>query len=545
MLEVHVTGHWQMEESIMGQINTGLLRFFSRLLPVFLWACWPALGQSSTATVANVPPAVAEDQSGFDARLRLLSQKLDQTQAELAKSQEEIRELRATLEQVLLKMGGAALPVSSAATHSGQMGEILAGSPPASPQNEATTSTQINQDDWQVVNARVEEQAQDKVESRLKYRLKLSGIVLFNAFGVSGQVDNMDVPTTALPPLPGASSGSVGASLRQSILGLTGVGPDILGARTSGDIQMDFFGGLPYSYGGQTSGLARLRTARVRFDWANISVIAGLDVPFFSPNMPSSYFSVAVPGFSTAGNLWTWTPTIRVEQRFDTAHSRFKVEAGILDPTSYVNPYPNQRVPTPGENSRQPAYAVRLSVNNRDESRPMSFGISGVYSPQRYYGGTNVSSAGGIADWKIQFLRHVELSGEAFGGKGLDGFGGVPGPVVSGNDYSYYGAAAPALARVKMFGGWSELKLRVDPRSEFNVGIGSGARNSSELRAIAPLDPALASLSPRNDLLFVNYIFRPRSDIVLSPEFRRLRTYQLAGIPAIADQIGLSVGFLF
>jgi len=529
----------------MGQINTGLLRFFSRLVPVFLWACWPALGQSSTATVAYVAPAAAEDQAGFDARLRLLSQKLDQTQAELDKSQNEIRELRAMLEQVLQKVGVPPTTISSAAIQSGESGEALPGRFPQSQQEEASSATQINQDDWQVVNARVEEQAQDKVESRLKYRLKLSGIVLFNAFGVSGQVDNLDVPTTAVSPIPGASSGSVGASLRQSILGLTGYGPDILGARTSGDVQLDFFGGLPYSYGGQTSGLVRLRTGRVRFDWANTSVIAGLDVPFFSPNMPSSFLSVAVPGFSSAGNLWTWTPTIRVEQRFDTPHSRLKVEAGILDPTSYVNPYPNQRVPTPGESSRQPTYAVRLSVNNRDESRPMSFGISGVYSPQRYYGGTNVSSAGGVADWKIQFLKHVELSGEAFGGKGLDGFGGVPEPVVPGDDYSYYGAAAPALARVKMFGGWSQLKLRVDSRSEFNVGIGSGARNSGELRAIAPLDPALANLSPRNDMLFVNYIYRPRSDVVLSPEFRRLRTYQLSGIPAIADQIGLSVGFLF
>jgi hypothetical protein len=43
----------------------------------------------------------------------------------------------------------------------------------------------------------------------------------------------------------------------------------------------------------------------------------------------------------------------------------------------------------------------------------------------------------------------------------------------------------------------------------------------------------------------VNYIFRPRSDLVLSPEFRRLRTYPVTGAPMLANQFGVSAGFLF
>jgi hypothetical protein len=46
-------------------------------------------------------------------------------------------------------------------------------------------------------------------------------------------------------------------------------------------------------------------------------------------------------------------------------------------------------------------------------------------------------------------------------------------------------------------------------------------------------------------MLFVNYIFRPRSDLVFTPEFRRLRTYPSSGAAVAADQIGLAAAFLF
>jgi hypothetical protein len=46
-------------------------------------------------------------------------------------------------------------------------------------------------------------------------------------------------------------------------------------------------------------------------------------------------------------------------------------------------------------------------------------------------------------------------------------------------------------------------------------------------------------------MLFANYIFKPRSDLVFSVEYRRLRTYQVTGPANSAGQLGLAVGFLF
>jgi hypothetical protein len=46
-------------------------------------------------------------------------------------------------------------------------------------------------------------------------------------------------------------------------------------------------------------------------------------------------------------------------------------------------------------------------------------------------------------------------------------------------------------------------------------------------------------------MIFANYIVHPRSNLLFSAEYRRLRTYPLLGAPAVAGQIGLAAGFLF
>jgi len=480
----------------------------------------------------------------LNGKIELLTRSLEQTQTELARSRSEIEQLRAMLGEVLKRMDGAAaaLPGQAASTATG-----VATAPAPAPEG-AQPAAQISQDDWDLLNARVEEQRQTKVESGSKFRLKLSGIALFNAFDNSGNVDNLDVPSIAVPKFAGYPLGALGASVRQSIVGLTGIGPEFFGARTSAELQMGFYGGLPSGYNATTSGIANLRIARVRFDWNSTSVIAGLDTPFFSPNLPTTYMSVAVPGFASAGNLWTWTPTIRVEQRFGGAGSPFKVEAGLLDPSSNINYTTNNnlRTPSPSESSRIPTYAVRASYNNKSEEHSASFGVAGVFSPQEYYGGYNQEGWAATADWKLALLPRTELSGQFFTGRGIDGFGGVPeNPYPLQNPFLYTALTARLLAEVGVIGGWSQLKFKWDAQNEFNVAAGTGGRNSAELRQAlgtsfpAPLIPA------RNEMMFANYIFRPRSDLVFSAEYRRIRTYEVTGTPDIAGQVGLAVGFLF
>ncbi len=520
-------------------------RISHRLLCLLLLASPAALAQSESAPAPTTP----SDQPEIAVKIDRLTKSLEQTQVELAQSRAEIQQLRAALQEVLRRMNAVSSGTNSVENRAA--GEIAA--PQAnSPQQQSEEShggvAQIPQDDWDILNARVEEQRQTKVESASRYRLRLSGMALFNAFENLGQVDSADLPSISIPQVPGYSAGSAGASVRQSIIGLTGIGPELFGARTSADVQMDFFGGLPTGYGATSSGLAEVRLARVRFDWKNTSAVAGLDYPFFSPNSPTTYMTVVVPGFASAGNLWTWTPTLRVEQRFSGALSPFKIEAGFMDPSSATDyaPNTNLRIASPTENSRQPTYAVRLSASTKSEDRPAVIGISGVYSPQRFIGGYEVSGWAGTLDWKIPLVPRTELSGQFFTGRGLDGFGGLPMSPLRPVDPVYYAAVtAPELANIGVIGGWSQFKFKLNARSEFNIAAGTGDRNSAELRESAATNSFLTSVPARNQMLFANYIFRPRSDLLFSAEYRRLRTYEVTGAPNSAGQIGLAIGFLF
>ena len=497
----------------------------------------------------NVPQAASPNSQAvsgqeLNGKIEQLTRSLEQTQTELARSRSEIEQLRAMLGEVLKRMDSAQAAVPTQGIRPSEGGSV-AGAPAS---EAGPPAAQISQDDWELLNARVEEQRQTKVESGSKFRLRLSGLALFNVFDTAGNVDNLDVPSIALPKLRGFPTGGLGASVRQSIIGLTGIGPQILSAHTSADLQMGFYGGLPSGYNATTSGIANLRIARIRFDWENTSAIAGLDIPFFSPNTPTTYMSVAVPGFASAGNLWTWTPTVRLEHRFGGAGSPFKVEAGLLDPSANINYSTNNnlRVASPSESSRLPTYATRLSYNRKSEERPASFGVAGVYSPQEFFDTYHQDGWAATADWKFGFLPRTELSGQFFTGRGIDGFGGVPeNPYPLQNQFVYTAFTARLLGNVGVIGGWSQLKFKWNAQHEFNVAAGTGGRNSAALRQALTSNFQSPLIPARNQMMFANYIFRPRSDLLFSAEYRRLRTYEINGSPDSAGQFGLALGFLF
>jgi hypothetical protein len=504
----------------------------------------PVLLTQAQSTSSNDANSAAD--AAIDAKLSALTQSLDQTRAELAESRQEIRQLRDLLETVSQRLGpGATADVSQTPPASSQAA-VASGSSTVQTQPSQPAPAAISQDDWNILNAHVEELTQTRVESGSKFPLRLSGLFLMNTIVNSGRVDNFDLPTIALSRASGSPTGSTGFSLRQSIIGIEGTGPTILHASTFADVQTDFFGGASSGYGASGSGLVRLRLARARADWQHTSIIGGLDTPFFSPDSPTSYLTVAEPAFSAAGNLWAWSPAVRIEQRIDTRATQFRAEAGVVDVPGYAASATGARIPTPGEFSRQPAYALRLSANGRDPDRPRSIGLAGISLTQRFPGAASIAGGGGMADWRIPVIARVEFSGEIFAGKGLDGFGAAPAPPVTSTDYTQYiTSSAAALARIRMFGGWSQLKLRVNARSEVNFVAGGVTRASAAFRTAAQNDSIVQALAFKNESLMFNYVYRPRSDLLFSAEYRRLRTYSLPDSTAGAGETGLTAGFVF
>jgi hypothetical protein len=397
----------------------------------------------------------------------------------------------------------------------------------------------------QLLSSEASDQDQSKVESSSKYRVRLSGMALFNAFTTRGATDNFDLPDYATARSPGMPNAAAGATLRQSIIGLDVFGPEIAGAKTQADIQVDFFGGFPQTPNGVTSSLVRLRTGGVRMDWQNTSLVIGQYGPFFSPLSPTSLASVAYPAFAASGNLWQWTPEAYVEHRLNMSdRSTVTFQGGIMDPVAgevpAASPY---RVAGPGESSGQPAYAARVAWGQGSQNNPLSFGVGGYYARQNWGFDRIINAWAGTADWSIPVSRWFSLTGEFYTGRAIGGLGAAQGQSVafSGESDSPTTTVQPSRST----GGWAQLKFMPLAKLEFNGAFGEDFSTPANLQYYSPFGSYPGPLIGRNESAFVNGIYHFRSNLMFSAEYRRLRTAQSQPGIFTANQVSLSAATLF
>jgi outer membrane murein-binding lipoprotein Lpp len=511
---------------------------------------------------------------------RSLSASLGESSDSVRELREQVRELQAAVaamrsdwQTARSETAGLRREIDEIRAASGSQNAVLrnamvsSGTSEASAEREASRNDKLNQEsdqkrdqerdrkrtehaatleeEYQLLSGKVDDQYQTKVESASKYRLRVSGIVLMNLISNQGVVDNIDLPTLTYARPSGNSGGSFAATLRQSEIGLETFGPNIAGAKIKADLQLDLAGGFTTVPNGINSGLVRLRTGTLRMDWANTSVVGGQDSIFFSPNSPTSFASLAIPALSYAGNLWGWVPQIRVEHKIATGEdSSLIFQGGILDPVSGESPGSRYyRQGGPGEASRQPAYASRIGWTRNIFNQPLRIGAGGYYSRQNYGFQRNVDAWAGMADFDLPLSHHFSLSGEVYRGRGLGGlYGGIGRSVLFSGDPA---SASTAIQALNTVGGWAQTKFRPTNKLEFNAAVGTDNPYASDLKYFlypqAYGNPSLA----RNQGGFVNIIYRPRSDLLFSAEYRRLRTYSLTDGRDSAGHLNLSMGVLF
>jgi len=515
-----------------------------------------AAGQTQSSGPAPASPSADAAVRQLDSQVHELRTMIEQMRAENAESRAEMRELRQELQDTRKLL----MPLAAAASDSTSATETASSTKPSS--NVSTSENQENlnapvsadagtrlqklEESTQLLGSKIDEQYQTKVETAAKYRARLSGIVLMNAFRNVGSSDNLDIPDYAQPPAPGATSeASFGATLRQSEIGLEIFGPTLVGAKTSAIVQFDFAGGFPSTPNGVNFGFARMQTASLRLDWKNTSVIAGQDSLFISPLSPTSFASLATPALAYAGNLWGWTPQLRVEHRFNLPNDQtITVQGGILDNLDWENPSdPYFRSATAGEQTGQPAYALRSAWSQTVFGHPLSVGVAGYYGRQNWMWGRYVDAWCGMTDWQIPLLRRLTLSGEFYRGRGVGGLGGAIGQTIlyGGSPSSPY----TSIRGLDSAGGWSQIKLQLTPRLELNGVLAQDNAFAGDVRGFATDANNFGPILGRNRGGLGNLIYRPRSDLLLSAEFRRLRTLPVYDASSVTNQINLAMGILF
>jgi hypothetical protein len=524
---------------------------FLNRLGKFYWLGLLALSSvCAWAQAAPAPPPSPGD--GVSSAVRDLQQQVSELRAAVAEIRSEAAayraesaELRHELQAMRTEPRPAEMPPAAssyvaAAAPSPAPSEI-SPRPPA-PSEPLPDRVAALEETTQLLNSKLDDQYQTKIESASKYRVRLSGIVLLNLFSNRGQTDNTDFPTFVTGPNNG---GNFGATLRQSEIGLEAFGPTFAGAKISASLQADFAGGFPDTWNGVDSGVFRLRIARMRMDWQNTSLVVGQDDLFVSPLSPTSFASLAVPALTYAGNLWAWTPQVRVEHRFDlSADNRITVQGGIMD--NLTGEFPSSsyfRTPGPGESTSQPAFGLRTAWTTKAFGRTITVGAAGYYSRQNWPFDHYSDGWAGMSDWEIPIVSRLSLSGEFYRGRGIGGIGGgiSRSVIFDGNPSNLY----TAIHGLDSIGGWSQLKFKANSRLEFNAAFGLDNPTSAEVRAGSASQAYVGPLLVQNRGGLFNFIYRPRSNLLFSTEYRYLQSFPVSSTNNNADQFNVMMGVLF
>ena len=520
----------------------------------FVSVCAFGQVQAAPAGATSSAPAEAPGTAMRDLQdqIRQLRTLVEEMRTENAESRSEMQQLRQDLQTTRALLEQPARPPANepssptTATNSTSTAAEGTQAAAATPQSaELEQRVQKLEESTSLIGSKIDEQYQTKVETASKYRARLHGIILMNAFRNVGGSNNLDFPDFSQPIAPGAGAATIGATLRQSEIGLEIFGPNVAGARTSADVQLDFSGGFPRSGNGVNFGIVRLQTASLQLDWEHTSVVAGQDSFFASPLSPTSFASLAEPAFAYAGNLWGWTPQLRLEHRFSISDQQtISIQGGILDNLDWEFPANTfERSPQAGELSGQPAYAVRTAWTRPVWEHPLSFGVAGYYGRQDWTWDRYVDAWAAMADWQIPLFRRLSLSGEFYRGRGIGGLGAATGrSIVYGGDPTN---GSTPIRGLNAAGGWAQVKFQLTPKLEINGVVADDNSFATDVRGFAIDANNFATILGRNRGALANVVFRPRSDLVMSAELRRLQSFPFYSSSTTTNQVNLSLGILF
>jgi len=397
----------------------------------------------------------------------------------------------------------------------------VAPAPTAAP-NAATTPNAPLAEKVAVDEARIAEQAQSKVEAYQKLPITLTGMVLFNAF-LNGRANGgAEYATTAAQ---GNNSSAAGATFSQSMFGMKFQGPEIFGGgQISGSAYLDAWGGTPSN---SLNHLIRLRTATVEIDWKNTTILAGQDKPIVSPREPNSLAQVAFSPLTGAGNLWLWSPQVRLDQRF-----AFGQQAGL---TAQIGVYETSE---PSYGSRggdtiiastpRPALEGRfefwrkLGENARIEIAP------GFHDSTSHAGGFSAPSHLATVDWLIQPISKIQFSGMFFTGENAAGLGGLRQGFTIINDIRAVSIGAN--------GGWAQLSYLATKRLTFNIFGGEENDRIGDL---------MSGDIHNNSMYAGNAIYRLGSNVLLGAEVSQVRTNYFLLPSRLNNHYDLSLAYLF
>jgi hypothetical protein len=364
---------------------------------------------------------------------------------------------------------------------------------------------------------RIAEQAQTKVGTAQHLPVSLNGMILFDASQVQGTRNNNFQQSYGSY---GEGTPGGGATLRQSIIGLSVQGPAIAGGgRVNGSISMDFFASS------NNENVFRIRNGDVSFDWANRSITVGQDKTIIAPLQPTSFSHVGIPALTGAGNLWLWRPQVKYEERHAFSSNTAMVFDAALFSTaesSTTTPSLASAIATGG-----PALQARIGLtHNWNAQSRLALGI-GAHESHSYLAGQSIPSRVISADLLFKPLHWLELTGTVFKGENFANLGGLPVSVASNG---------ASLVPVKGTAGWMQAALFLTNRLTLDAYAG---RQVNAVRYLSPFQIG-------GTLVYAgNLLYRFGPNVVLGFEAGRENVSYANHTLILANRYDATLAYLF
>ena len=516
---------------------------------------WLALSLAWLSAWCSMP-LEAQGPPDVPQQIQAITDSIARVQTQLEQSQSQLQELRRQLATVQNQVGNGTAPIAkaggSAKVEPGATLSTASGAQaPRTTESTGAAAVEQLREIQEVQGAQIAVHEQTKVESDSRYPVRISGMLLFNAYANSAGVD-----TPADPTYPTGGKGSTGASVRQTLLGVDVRGPHWLGAESAADLHVDFFANPGssstignYSPSYDTSpAVLRLRTAHAALEWTHTEAYFNLDRPLLSPDVPHSLTAVATPEFSWAGYLWRWNPQLGVRHDQQLSGPLFlRLQAALLDVgdaplssptyTSFAGP-----AASGAESSRLPATEARIALVGPKLDEGAHIGVGGYFSPHTTSDGRAFDAWAGTVDYRVPLMHRLALTGSAYRGLALGGLGGG---VYKDYLYRTLSNGTVAFRPLSDVGGWTQLQAKLNERVELNAGFGIDEGFAREIRPFTtPASNPYQSLS-RNRAASANVIYSPSAYLLLTVEYRRLDAMLTNGAGSTTNLIGIAAGYRF
>ena len=169
----------------------------------------------------------------------------------------------------------------------------------------------------------------------------------------------------------------------------------------------------------------------------------------------------------------------------------------------------------------------------------------GAYYGRQYWGlNHHVNGWAYTTDVTVPAGPLFTFTGAFYRGSGLGGLGGAIGQdiVLSGS----FTSASTIFEGIESMGGWAQLKFKPTANFEINGAFGQDNPFASQLRMYEDTTPPIygSDLLARNRSAFVNFIYHPKSNMLISVEYLRLNTFDLDDSYS-ANHINLGLGYIF